>query len=187
MACCVPRLIVPLLGKVASECCEHPRRPTAGSLPMSSGRTKILCGGPRSMTMGTIASPLRHDTAARDASPSAKLRQPAALHYAPWRGLTILQEAWPISGLSVNAGIDVMCPFAAMTADQEIIENSKRRPAALAGDGLNCQPWRVVLSTAQHTLVANLDLEDFGQARPSRRRQSESTAARHALEPSELQ
>jgi len=41
-------------------------------------------------------------------------------------GLTILQEAWSISGLSVNAGIDVMCPFAEMTADPEIIEKSKR-------------------------------------------------------------
>ena len=79
------------------------------------------------MKMGTIASPFPYDTTARDASPSAKLRQPTALHYASWRAVfTILQEAWSISGLSVNAGIDVMCPFAEMTADPEIIEKSKR-------------------------------------------------------------
>ena len=57
---------------------------------------------------------------------SANLRQPS-LHYASWRAaFTILQEAWSISGLSVNAGIDVMCPFAEMTADPEIIEKGKR-------------------------------------------------------------
>jgi len=58
---------------------------------------------------------------------SAKLRQPTALRYASRpAAFTILQEAWSISGLSVNAGIDVMCPFAEMTADPEIIEKGKR-------------------------------------------------------------
>src|SRR5262245_27751005 len=50
--------------------------------------------------------------------------------------------------------------------------------------GLDCQPRPVVSSTAWHTLVADLDVEDFGQARPSGRRQLECTAARHAFEPS---
>jgi hypothetical protein len=35
--------------------------------------------------------------------------------------------------------------------------------------------------------VCDLDLEDFGQARSSRRRQLECTAARHTFEPSEFQ
>jgi len=35
--------------------------------------------------------------------------------------------------------------------------------------------------------VVDLDLEDFGQARPSRRRELECAAARHTFEPSELQ
>jgi len=37
------------------------------------------------MKMGTIASPFPYDAAARDASPSAKLRQPTALRYASLR------------------------------------------------------------------------------------------------------
>jgi hypothetical protein len=79
------------------------------------------------MKMGTTRSPFPYDSATRDASPSAKLRQPTALYYASWRAaFTILQEAWSISGLSVNAGIDVMGPFAEMTADPEIIEKWKR-------------------------------------------------------------
>jgi hypothetical protein len=41
-------------------------------------------------------------------------------------GLTILREAGSISDLSVNAGIDVIRPFAEMTADPEIMEKSKR-------------------------------------------------------------
>jgi hypothetical protein len=41
-------------------------------------------GAPRSMKMGTIASPWRYDAAARPALQSANLRRPAILHYALW-------------------------------------------------------------------------------------------------------
>jgi hypothetical protein len=42
--------------------------------------TKII-GAPRSMKMGTIASPWRHDAAARHALRSANPRRPTILHY----------------------------------------------------------------------------------------------------------
>jgi hypothetical protein len=77
--------------------------------------------------MGTIASQFPYDTRSPRRVPIGK----AATAYGfalrlVACGLTILQEAWSISGLSVNAGIDVRCPFAEMTADPEIIEKSKR-------------------------------------------------------------
>jgi len=52
---------------------------------------------------------------------------------------------------------------------------------------LSCQPSWVAYSTGWHALVVDLDLECFGQACPSRRRELECTAARHTFEPSDLQ
>src|SRR5262245_25915892 len=52
--------------------------------------------------------------------------------------------------------------------------------------GLSRQSLRVEQSTRCRILVVDPDLEDFGQARPSSRRQLECTGARHTFEPSEL-
>ena len=54
-------------------------------------------------------------------------------------------------------------------------------------NSLSCQTARVAEPTGWRALVVDLDLEDFGQARPSGRRQLECTAARQTFEPSELQ
>src|SRR5262249_10404734 len=43
-----------------------------------------VTGAPRSMKMGTTASPWRYDAAARHALQSVNLRRPAILHYASW-------------------------------------------------------------------------------------------------------
>src|SRR5216684_6137964 len=67
-------------------------------------------GAPRSMTMGTIASPCRYDAAARHASQSANLRRPAILHYASWAAVFPGWSAYPlIAALRSLLGIDAMC------------------------------------------------------------------------------
>ena len=52
---------------------------------------------------------------------------------------------------------------------------------------LSCQASWVGQPSGCDTLIADLDLEDFEQARPSRRRELEGAAARHAFEPFKLQ
>jgi hypothetical protein len=53
-------------------------------------QNKKKTGAPRSMKMGTIASPWRYDAGAHHALQSANLRRPAILRYAP-------PTAFPIS------------------------------------------------------------------------------------------
>jgi hypothetical protein len=74
-------------------------------------------GVPRSMKMGTIASPCRYDAAARHALQSVKLRRRAILHYASWAAVyQRLRLSWPVVELCRAGGTS--------RPDQSAIERS---------------------------------------------------------------
>ena len=82
------------------------------------------------------------------------------LDFAGW--FRLLFDSGPVA----QSGIDVMCQTLHF-ALQEKQQSFSQDDASLS---LGCQPSQIAQSTGRQTLGVDLDLEEFGQARPSGRR-----------------
>jgi len=78
-----------------ASCCAPSSPPRAQKRRVLAFPILYRSGAPRSMKMGTTASPWRYDAAARHALQSAKLRLPATLHYASWAAAFMVSEGGP--------------------------------------------------------------------------------------------